>query len=97
MIEDPELYGLIWEDYLIMTENIEELLLETEYDVLDLEKAANELADLWESFDVELLAAEKPDVEEEKKQKNPNPQSKKSPINNTSSEQQKTEKIKQDL
>ena len=67
MIEDPELYGLIWEDYLIMTENIEELLLETEYDVPDLEKAANELAEMWESFDIELLSAEKPDVEEEKK------------------------------
>ncbi len=32
MISDPELYGLVWEDYLIMTENLEELLMETEYD-----------------------------------------------------------------
>ncbi len=32
MVEDPELYGFIWEDYLIMTENVEELLIETEYD-----------------------------------------------------------------
>jgi len=88
MIEDPELYGLIWEDYLIMTENIEELLLETEYDVPDLEKAANELADMWESFDVELLAAEKPDVEEEKKAEEPkSPKQEEPTINNTSSEQ----------
>lgn len=65
MIEDPELYGLIWEDYLIMTENIDELLLETEYDVPDLEKAENELADLWESFDAELLAVEKTEVDED--------------------------------
>lgn len=65
MIEDPELYGLIWEDYLIMTENIDELLLETEYDVPDLEKAENELVDLWESFDAELLAVEKTEVDED--------------------------------
>lgn len=58
MIEDPELYGLIWEDYLIMTENVEELLLETEYDKADLEKTANELNEMWEVFKQEL---EKPD------------------------------------
>lgn len=54
MIEDPELYGLIWEDYLIMTENIEELLLETEYDKPDLEKTSNELTEIWESLMREL-------------------------------------------
>lgn len=54
MIEDPELYGLIWEDYLIMTENVEELLLETEYDKPDLEKTAKELNEMWETFKVEV-------------------------------------------
>lgn len=88
MIEDPELYGLIWEDYLIMTENIEELLLETEYDVMDLEKAANELAEMWESFDAELLAVEKPDVEEDKKTEEPKSPKQEEPTNkNTGSEQ----------
>lgn len=54
MIEDPELYGLIWEDYLIMTENVEELLLETEYDKPDLDKAVKELEEMWENVKIEL-------------------------------------------
>lgn len=58
MIEDPELYGLIWEDYLIMTENVEELLLETEYDKPDLQKTANELDEMWENFKNEVFKAE---------------------------------------
>lgn len=57
MIDDPELYGLIWEDYLIMTENVEELLLETEYDEFDLEKAAKELSEMWENFDIDAFNA----------------------------------------
>lgn len=59
MIEDPELYGLIWEDYLIMTENVDELLQETEYDRPDLEKAVQELVEMWSAFEKEQTKNEK--------------------------------------
>lgn len=71
MIEDPELYGLIWEDYLIMTENVEELLLETEYDKPDLEKTAKELNEMWELFKQELDKPEKVDPTSNQQQQQP--------------------------
>ncbi|EAR99177.2 transmembrane protein, putative (macronuclear) [Tetrahymena thermophila SB210] len=58
MVEDPELYGFIWEDYLIMTENVEELLIETEYDQSDLDRAVNELTEQWKVFESELTKEE---------------------------------------
>ncbi|KAL4507099.1 hypothetical protein ABPG72_001892 [Tetrahymena utriculariae] len=58
MVEDPELYGFIWDDYLIMTENVEELLIETEYDQSDLDRAVNELTDQWKVFESELIKEE---------------------------------------
>ncbi|EGR29638.1 hypothetical protein IMG5_151870 [Ichthyophthirius multifiliis] len=50
MIQDPELYGMVWEDFLIMTENIEELLIETEYDQKDIDRSVNELKETWDQW-----------------------------------------------